>query len=225
MFMLGGGGSSRSSRSSASLFVLGVGGGDPSPAEVRAEARRGRLHAARVENAQPGDHTLGPDDTSPGWNTDPPTSGPHFGFDQNQNLGTVIWGAYEEPVQLARVVHNLEHGGIYIFYGNKVADRGRRRAARRSTRITRTGRSSRRCRRLGNQIALGAWVVHGARRTSSGYLAKCDEVRRGGVLGVLPRLPVQGPRALPRGHAPPGRKLEPPTLVRRGGGTGETRPP
>ena len=34
----------------------------------------------------------------------------------------MIWGAYEEPLQLARVVHNLEHGGIYIFYGDEVPD-------------------------------------------------------------------------------------------------------
>ena len=34
----------------------------------------------------------------------------------------MIWGAYEEPLQLARIVHNLEHGGIYIFYGDDVPD-------------------------------------------------------------------------------------------------------
>ena len=74
----------------------------------------GRRGAARATFARR------PDGTAK-WNTDPPTSGPHFGFNPNGSVH-VIWGAYEEPVQLARVIHNLEHGGVYIFYGDEVPD-------------------------------------------------------------------------------------------------------
>ncbi|HZB24462.1 MAG TPA: DUF3105 domain-containing protein [Gaiellaceae bacterium] len=57
---------------------------------------------------------IGDDNATPEeWNTDPPSSGPHFGV-------PVIWGEYEDPVQDARAVHNLEHGGVWISYGDDV---------------------------------------------------------------------------------------------------------
>jgi hypothetical protein len=152
----------------AAVALVGFGSGEPSPAEVRAdlEAAGCTLQAA---DAQPGQHSLDADGTA-NWNTDPPTSGPHFGFDQNQNLGTVIWGAYEEPLQLARVVHNLEHGGVYIFYGDGVPDsiveelRAFYDGHERGTLLAPYPK-------LGDQIALGAWVSDG--EEAKGYLAKC----------------------------------------------------
>src|SRR5262245_1055957 len=77
----------------------------------------------QVAPALEGKHTItDPSKTSPVWNTDPPTSGPHYGFNPNGTLGTVIWGAYDQEVELARLVHNLEHGGIYILYGKDVPE-------------------------------------------------------------------------------------------------------
>ena len=32
----------------------------------------------------------------------------------------MIWGSYDEPVNQAQLVHNLEHGGIAIQYGDDV---------------------------------------------------------------------------------------------------------
>ena len=49
----------------------------------------------------------------PSWNSYPPTSGRHF-------YQWVLWGDYTEPVPLIKEVHNLEHGGMIIQYGNKV---------------------------------------------------------------------------------------------------------
>lgn len=48
------------------------------------------------------------------YNSDPPTSGPHV--EQLAN-----WGMYKEPVPKEVLVHNLEDGGIVIYY-NKSAD-------------------------------------------------------------------------------------------------------
>lgn len=39
----------------------------------------------------------------------PATSGPHWGSPAN-------WGVYPNPVPEAQVIHNLEHGGIVIWY-------------------------------------------------------------------------------------------------------------
>lgn len=50
----------------------------------------------------------------PSWNSYPPSSGRHY-------FQWVLWGDYSEPVPLVKEVHNLEHGGMIIQYGNKVA--------------------------------------------------------------------------------------------------------
>jgi len=44
-----------------------------------------------------------------GYNSDPPTSGNHWPTPAN-------WGLYTEPLPDEQLVHNLEHGGIWISY-------------------------------------------------------------------------------------------------------------
>lgn len=43
------------------------------------------------------------------YNSIPPTSGPHYG-----NL--VGWGMYTEPQRYEHLVHNLEDGGVIVYY-------------------------------------------------------------------------------------------------------------
>jgi Protein of unknown function (DUF3105) len=47
------------------------------------------------------------------YNSFPPTSGPH-------DAQWVIWNVYDSPVPQINLVHNLEHGGIAIQYGDEV---------------------------------------------------------------------------------------------------------
>ena len=47
------------------------------------------------------------------YNSFPPTSGPHY-------FRPAIWGSYNEPLALVQEVHNLEHGGVIVQYGNRV---------------------------------------------------------------------------------------------------------
>jgi hypothetical protein len=47
------------------------------------------------------------------YKTFPPTSGTHY-------YVPAKWGLYTEPLVLVQEVHNLEHGGIIIQYGDKV---------------------------------------------------------------------------------------------------------
>jgi hypothetical protein len=56
---------------------------------------------------------LQPTDTVP-YKTDPATSGPHYQV-------PAPWGVYTEPVPAVIRVHNLEHGGIEVLYGDKVS--------------------------------------------------------------------------------------------------------
>lgn len=49
----------------------------------------------------------------PKWNSFPPTSGRHY----SQPL---IFNQYTQPVEEIQAVHNLEHGGMILQYGDKV---------------------------------------------------------------------------------------------------------
>jgi hypothetical protein len=57
---------------------------------------------------------IGPDETAE-YNTNPPTSGMHWEAPAN-------WGFYTEELSDEQVVHNLEHGGIWISYKNLDSD-------------------------------------------------------------------------------------------------------
>jgi hypothetical protein len=46
------------------------------------------------------------------WNTYPPAAGPHFGE-------WAVWGFYTDPVDPIRVVHNEEHGGVVLWWGEQ----------------------------------------------------------------------------------------------------------
>ena len=49
-------------------------------------------------------------DPHPPYNSDPPTSGYHWGG------GTAPWGVLTQPISDELTVHNLEHGGVIIHY-------------------------------------------------------------------------------------------------------------
>ena len=50
------------------------------------------------------------DSVSPiNYNSTPPTSGPHYG-------SIVSWNIYREPQRYEQVIHNLEDGGVAIYY-------------------------------------------------------------------------------------------------------------
>jgi len=70
-----------------------------------------------VEQAYPGlspEH-LGSPDAKVKYNSFPPSSGPHY-------QSPAPWGIYEEPIKQPILVHNLEHGGIIIQYGDVGSD-------------------------------------------------------------------------------------------------------
>ena len=182
------------------LFAaVGRGGGSPDEAGVRAnlEAAGCTLQAVK---AQPGRHSLTADGTAK-WNTDPPTNGPHFGFDASGQLGTVVWGAYDEPLQLARVVHNLEHGGIYIFYGDEVSDavvdqlQGFYDDHKNGTLLAPYPK-------LGDKVALGAWVSEG--EDEKGYLAKCSAFDAAAFASFFDAFQFKGPERFSSGSMLPG---------------------
>lgn len=52
---------------------------------------------------------IAPGAPHPPYQTNPPTSGPHYPTPAN-------WGIYTETLPDEQIVHNLEHGGVWISY-------------------------------------------------------------------------------------------------------------
>jgi Protein of unknown function (DUF3105) len=175
--------------------LLGVGGGGGlSPEELRTKFAAAGC-TFKIAPALEGVHSIqDPGGTSNGWNTDPPTSGPHFGI-------AAIFGIYEDELELARVVHNLEHGGIFILYGDDVPD-ATVDELRSFYDDHKTGTIMAPLDRLGDEFALGAWVVDGD--TDSGFLAKCTTFDEDAASSFLRSLQFRGPERFSPADLRPG---------------------
>jgi hypothetical protein len=173
------------------LGVMGSGGPDE-------EALLAKMEAAgctfQREPALEGAHSVAAGGKSDKWNTDPPTSGPHFGV-------SAIFGIYEDELELARVVHNLEHGGIYILYGEDVPEETVTRL-REFYEDNKTGTVMAPLDRLGDEFALGAWVVDGD--TEAGFLAKCSEFDEDAISTYFDSLQFRGPERFDPADLQPG---------------------
>ncbi len=127
------------------------------------------------------------------WNSFPPTSGPHY-------VTPAVYGLYSEPVELARILHGLEHGAAFMLYGSKTpadtADRLREIYDRDPRGLVVAPLPE-----LGNKIALGAWTSDspGSNQVGTGHLAKCTEVDKGAYEEFL---------AVYRGRGPEGEQLD-----------------
>jgi hypothetical protein len=149
----------------------------------------------KVASALEAQHSVAdPSGTSPAWNTDPPTSGPHYAV-------AAIFGAYADELEIARVVHNLEHGGIYILYGKDVPE-ATLDGLRAYYEDNKTGTIMAPLDRLGDEFALGAWVVDGD--TDSGFLAKCTEFDENAVSTFFNSLQFRGPERFDPSDLQPG---------------------
>ncbi len=168
--------------------LLGFVGGGGGPDEA---AARSKLVAAGCTlQSYPGvsrKHITNPAARPKSWNSFPPTSGPHY-------VTPAVYGFYSEPVELARVLHNLEHGGVYMLYGPKtppdtvellreIYDRDPR------------GLVVAPLPELGDEIALGAWTspAPGSSEIGTGHLAKCTAVDKGAFEAFLSAFRGRGP--------------------------------
>jgi uncharacterized protein YbaA (DUF1428 family) len=180
----------------ALAFTLGggSGGGD---ARAALEAAGCTLDATP---ALRGDHTVTtPTGTSKKWNTVPPTSGPHYQV-------PVVYGAYEEPVNEAQLVHNLEHGAIAVQYGADVPAATVRKL-RSFVQSHSRGTVLAPYPALGSRISLGAWVTKSASDPAKGtaYLAKCTTVDDKAFAAFFDAYQFQGPERFPPDALLPGR--------------------
>jgi hypothetical protein len=175
--------------------LLGVGGGGgPSPAELRMKVEAAGC-TFQVAPALAGAHSIDdPAGTSSRWNTNPPTSGPHYGI-------AAIFGIYEDQLELARLVHNLEHGGVFILYGDEVPD-ATVDELRAFYDDHKTGTIMAPLDRLGDEFAFGAWVVDDD--IDNGFLAKCKTFNEDVASSFLRALQFRGPERFDPADLRPG---------------------
>jgi hypothetical protein len=180
------------------VAVVGLGGGGrPSDDEVRASlaAAGCTLQVADAEPPEGSWHTIRePGGTAEEWVTDPPTAGAHYGI-------AAIFGIYEEPLEQARLIHNLEHGGAYIQYGDDVPESTVDQLRDFYDRH-RNGTIMAPLPRLGDQFALGAWVFEGDEDT--GYLAKCRTYDEDAVSAFFEAYQFRGPERFDPSQLQPG---------------------
>ncbi|HEU5065433.1 MAG TPA: DUF3105 domain-containing protein [Gaiellaceae bacterium] len=87
------------------LALVAFGGDDGGSAAIESQVCK--------EESFPGlepEHLSSPDGNVT-YNSFPPSSGPHY-------QQAAPWGIYEDPIKQTILVHNLEHGGIVIQYGD-----------------------------------------------------------------------------------------------------------
>jgi len=180
------------------LGVFFLAGGDDEDLAATMQAAGCQL---RTVQAQAGDHTAELDATSdPKWNTDPPTSGPHYPI-------PAVYGEYDTPLKIAQVVHNLEHGAVYVLYGPQVPDETVQQLRDFYNEDT-TGILLSPYSKLGDKIALGAWTVPDDFQPGDtdgvAYLATCAAFDEGAFSSFRDELRFRGPERFPPDSLEPG---------------------
>ena len=125
-------------------------------------------------------------DAKVAYSSFPPTSGMHY-------FQPLIWNRYTQPLALVAEVHNLEHGGMIVQYGDKVpqATIEQLNAFYDSSP---NGLLLAPLPKLGNKIALTAWT----------HLATCTRFDQGAFEAFSDAFRGKGPERLPVSSLKPG---------------------
>lgn len=75
----------------------------------------GKKHLPGIAYPNQGQEHIKPGQEHVAYNSNPPTSGPHF-------EQPAKWGIYKEELPDETLIHNLEHGGIWISYKPGIAE-------------------------------------------------------------------------------------------------------
>ena len=100
----------------------------------------------------------------PKYNTDPPASGSHY-------YSPAIWDFFTTPANPIQVVHNEEHGGVILWWGNKVPQ-STIDELRAFYNESPNGMVGTPLARLGKKVAITAWTAPPA-GLGEGHVAVC----------------------------------------------------
>lgn len=162
------------------LIVIGIGWliwrGVRPEASISGPSQPGQAPAAEVlELPDQGRDHIVPGQPHPPYNSNPPTSGWHF-------PSPAPWGFYNDELADELLVHNLEHGGIWISFKDatdaEVVDALVALGRQYRTKVIITHRS-----RNDSRIAVAAWTK----------LMKLDRFDRGAIVNFINRYKNKGP--------------------------------
>ena len=94
------------------LLVLTTGGGNAGSNEDVAAAMKDAGCTVTTKAAKSRKHVNSLEEKVK-YNTDPPSNGSHY-------VQPAAWGFYTTPANPIQVVHNQEHGGVILWWGDKV---------------------------------------------------------------------------------------------------------
>ena len=176
------------------FFAFGASAGGGNPAALESAGC-----TVETFSAQAGNHvTELPDGYE--YNSDPPTSGAH-------HPQPAAWDLYDEPVDQLLLVHNLEHGGVVIQYGDEVPDADVV-ALVDWYRDDPNGIIVAPREELGDRIALQAWngEAHGSgnEENGTGVLATCPRFEEEAFDAFLDEYGFRGPELFTRDEMQPG---------------------
>ena len=196
------------------LLVVLTGSGGSAPnvkAEDVTKARTAMIAAGCTFEARPGaaqqQHMSDPNQRVR-YATFPASSGIH-------NPTTSIWGNYRLPVDPRQAVHNLEHGGIAIWYGPDIsaADRG---ALDRFYDEDEFGMIISpiedpyprvvypKHKKLGSDIALSVWTGNTDTGINTAYIARCPRFNEKAFTAFRDAFRGKGPERFPVSQMVPG---------------------
>lgn len=138
---------------------------------------------------------------TPKWNSFPPSSGPHY-------VNPAVWGDYDAPLNEVQVVHNLEHGGVAIQYGDKVPARTVAQL-RAFYAESPNGLLLAPLPKLGRDVALTAWNAEPDQpgkqgKPGRGFLAKCRIFDEKAFRAFRDTYRGKGPERMPLSDLAPG---------------------
>jgi hypothetical protein len=183
--------------SAAGYALLGESGA--SSADVTAQLEAAGCTVETTAALASNDHSVTtPEGTSEKWNTSPPTSGPHYQV-------PAVWGSYSEPLLPAQVIHNLEHGGIFIQYGKDVPS-STIDELQRFYDDHRNGTLLAPLPTLGSKIAMGVWTTRSPSAADDGtvHLATCTTFDEGAFAAFFTAYQFKGPERFPMDSLLPG---------------------
>ena len=132
-----------------------------------------------VEVPDQGRTHVGPGVPHPAYNSNPPTSGWHY-------ASTASWGFHNSELPDELIIHNLEHGGIWISFKDatdaEAVDALVAFVREYRTKVIVTHRP-----RNDNRIAVAAW----------GRLMTLDRFDRGAIVDFINRFKNKGPEFVP----------------------------
>jgi hypothetical protein len=129
------------------------------------------------------------------YNTDPPASGSHY-------YQPAVWDFYTTPANPIQVVHNEEHGGVILWWGDKVpastVDKLRAFYNESPNGMLGTPYA-----KLGNKVAITVWTAP-ADGLGEGHLAVCPTFNEKAFKAFRDAYRGQGPERYPTDTETPG---------------------